>query len=197
MNLRIHKGLKVIPTYLINELSSETLKSLTEVGYGLSFPTVYYCQVRIKRSGVTYGCHFNYTDYDTIDEAVDAAIRYSKELLQQLTEQGVLHTTGKGYRNVRFERVVDRRRDTVVYQHVVTYNDPKTGKRRNKIFWHGPEYPTPGQWLHGQHTALYFKFEQLRIGDLHGTCIKHELFNDWKKKRLYWSGHPSVEYDKL
>lgn len=197
LNLRIKRGLKSIPTYIAVELTPATLKTLSTVGYGLSFPSIYCCQVRIKRAGKTYGAHFNYANYSSVDEAINAAIKYSKNLLAELAEQSLVTITGKGYRGIRFETYIDNRRGTRHYQHVVSYVDPTTGKRRNKIFWHGSVPPTPGQWLHGQHTALYFAAEQCRIADTHGTCIKHGLFLGWKEKRLYWQGSPNVGYDKL
>lgn len=197
MRLRIRKGLKVIPAHIRDELSEETIRDLESVGYGLSFPSHYFCQVRIKRSGKTYGTHFNYSNYADVDQTVRMAINYSKRLLQELADSDIVTTTGKGYRGVRFERIYDKRRDRHEYQHTVFYKDPVTGKRRNKIFWHGKTPPTPGQWLHAQHTALHFKWEQERIEEAHGTCIRHELYTGWKTKRLYYVNHPSVEYEKL
>lgn len=197
MHLRIKKGLKKIPSYIQEQLSEETLKDLHTVGYGLSFPSHWSCQVRIKRNGITYGAHFNYSEYDNINQTVRMAIKYSRKLLQDLAAEQIIPVIGKGYRGIRFEKIYDKRRDRYEYQHVVSYVNPVTGRRRTKVFWHGVKEPTPGQWLHAQHTALFFKWEQEFIAEVHGTCIRHEMFDGWKNKRLYHADHPNVEYDKL
>lgn len=191
-----NKGLKKIPEYISAEVDDSLISLLNVNGHGLSFPHHTFCQVRIKRETKTYSRCFPYSKYNSIEDTIKIAMKYYLELKEKLIEQGIVRSYGKGYGGINFIQRIDKRRDTEEYYHAVWYINPETGKRRQRGFYHNQK-PTPGQWLHGHRTALYFKVEQERIASVHGTCIRHELFKDWKTKRLYEEGKPSVDYNSL
>lgn len=189
------RGCTNLPNYVAKALSKETIKLLATNGHGLSFPDKTYVQVRLVRDGVRYGTHFNYAKHGGIQATIDHAIDYYKKLLEEIPYTPT--AKGKGMNNLRFCTKINSRNGMTEYYHVVTYVDPVSKKRTTRNFYHGTNPPSAGQWLHGQHTALYFQIEQQRIADQFGTKINHRKFDNWKTVRLYWEGAPALDYDSI
>lgn len=196
---RYARGLRIIPDYILENVSEEVLTVLRKDGHGLSFPDKTFCQVRIKRGKTTYSACFTYSKYNTIEDTVRAGMFWFSETYQKLDEVGENRRVGKGKGGVYYIKRPDRRNGNMTHAHVVYYTNPETGKRRSKTFYHktGDTPPTPGQLLHGHRTALYFLAEQERIEVQHGTCIRHETFYNWKSVRHYVDGRPLVDYKTL
>lgn len=198
------RGLTIekLPRPIFEGLSTETLTLLEKDGFGITFPIRSCCQVRLRRHKKTYGKTFNYVKHGSIQLAVDAAINWVREQREQFLEAGIPPIMHRGKNGVYFHKRDTVRDDRFIphafqYTHVVAYHCTFENKPRNKHFWHGYDNPTPGQWLHGQHTALLFKMMIQEYEVNRGIPVNREWFANWKTKRLYMKGHPPVNYEDL
>lgn len=185
-------GMSVFPKYIEKAIDEKLKRKLRLDGHNISFPCPTTCQVRIVRQGQTYGCSFAYSQHGGYQGAIEAAMQFTvekrKELEDKRIDQGPYH-------NIKMVAAKKGRRNTVDYSHIVTYTKVD-GKRAAKTFWHGHKLPTPGQWLHAQHTALFFLSEQKRIKEQFGTDINTTRFKLWRSVRLYWDSEP-LDYHSI
>lgn len=179
-------GMSVFPDYISKNIDKKLKRKLMADGHGISFPCTSTCQVRIVRQGQTYGSSFAYSTHGGYQGAIEAAMKFTVDKRIELEDKRIDQGP---YGNIKLVADKDERRDVINYSHVVTYTKVN-GKRAAKTFWHGHTPPTPGQWLHGQHTALFFLSEQKRIKEQFGTDINTTRFKLWRSVRLYWDSEP-------
>lgn len=187
-----------VPEYILKELDgTETLDHLLTNKHGITFPSDKGCQVRVRRYGNVRARYFSYSKYGGIRNTINWAMKTSEKFVRELIDMNDLPPAiHRGFDNICFTRVFDKRRNYYAYQHIVWYKDAVTDKVRSLVLYHGRHMPTAGQWLHAQHTALLFKIEQ-HIASLNGRNADRSKFKPWKNKRLYLNDKPYVVYDSL
>lgn len=192
--------LENIPVDVKLALNDTLLSVLCNDGHGITFPCDGLCQVRIKRNGRTHSKSFAFSKYGGIVSAIKSAMQWTIHMRKMYVEINQHSAAHRGYSNILLSKRPNVRSkckaDEFEYFHSVYYNDPISGLKRHKIFWHGYTYPTAGQWLHAQNTALHFR-DYVNYCDELGVSVNCKRYAGWKNKRLYRLDNEACDYNVM